>query len=193
MALLEAHQDVVEHRHACEGEALLEQTAHTYAGDLIRRKVGDVVPQEGDRAAGSREEAADEVEDRGLAGAIGADEAQDLPGVDLEVEALDCREATEVLGESLRLEQGVHRTTSLAPGSASPETGPTAGRTGAAAAADLRRKGSRSRVPSTPRGRNITMRITITDVMMSSQLPVTRSTSGRRTMTRAPTTEPDTK
>ena len=62
-------------------------------GDLVRRPVLDALALEDDRAFGDArvveaEEAGDRAQRRGLAGAVGAEQRDDLPGLDRERDAL---------------------------------------------------------------------------------------------------------
>ena len=54
-------------------------------GDLVRRRVGHVAAVEHDRAVGRLDEAGDRLQQRRLAGAVGAEQRDDLALVDLEV------------------------------------------------------------------------------------------------------------
>ena len=56
-------------------------------GDLVRRGVGDVAPVEDDRAAVGLDQPGDGLEQRRLAGAVGAEQGDDLALADLEVDA----------------------------------------------------------------------------------------------------------
>ena len=56
-------------------------------GDLVGRGVGDVAAVEDDGAAIGRDDAGDRLQERGLAGAVGAEQGDDLALVDLEVDA----------------------------------------------------------------------------------------------------------
>ena len=60
---------------------------------------------EGDATGRGAIEPGDQVEDGGLAGAVGPDQPDDLPLLDPEVQVLDGAQAAEVLGEACRLEE----------------------------------------------------------------------------------------
>jgi hypothetical protein len=55
--------------------------------DLEHRQAGDVLAVEQDAAGGAQRRAAHGHQQRGLAGAVGADQRHDLAGLDLEVDA----------------------------------------------------------------------------------------------------------
>ena len=50
--------------------------------------VGDFIARDGNAAAGRNIEAAEEIQQRGLAGAAGAHERDEFAGLDIEIEAL---------------------------------------------------------------------------------------------------------
>ena len=56
---------------------------------------GDLVARHGRLAAARREQRAEHPDGRGLAGAVGSEEAVDLAGADLEVETVDCDDVAE--------------------------------------------------------------------------------------------------
>ena len=59
----------------------------------------------GEAAGAGAVDAGDEIEDGGLAGAVGADQADDLALLDVEGEIVDGAETAEVLGQTRRLEK----------------------------------------------------------------------------------------
>ncbi len=78
-------------------------------GDAVRRHVGDVGAVEYELAAGRLVDAAHQVEDRGLAGAVGADDGEDLALVDVEGDAVDGLDAAEVDREAVDGEEAHRR------------------------------------------------------------------------------------
>src|ERR1700738_3573878 len=68
---------------------MLEGARNAGAGDLALRAPGDVSAEETDPALVERERTGNEVEHRGLAGAVGPDETQDLSGAELEAHVVD--------------------------------------------------------------------------------------------------------
>ena len=72
---------------------------------LFGRKRRDVAAVEQDRARGRREEAADQIEERRLAGAVGADHGAQLARLDGERDVVDGDQAAEALRDVVDLEQ----------------------------------------------------------------------------------------
>src|SRR5205823_8796555 len=83
---------------------VLERPAETGGGAAIGGPTSHVVAEDVDLSAVERLEAADEVEDGRLAGAVGPDEPQDLALVDGEVDAVHRGDAAVALGQAIRLE-----------------------------------------------------------------------------------------
>jgi hypothetical protein len=92
---------VIQEREPAERARDLERAANAEIDDAIWRLPGDLAPLEPDRAGIGRERAGEHVEDRALAGAVGADQADDLALLDSERHAVDGGEAAEALGEAL--------------------------------------------------------------------------------------------
>ena len=76
-------------RHALEDLQVLEGARQAARRELVGRQAGHVLAVEVDRAAARRVDAGDDVEQRGLAGAVRADDREDLAGVDGEAHAID--------------------------------------------------------------------------------------------------------
>ncbi len=74
----------LQHAHAPEQGDILERARDPQLGPLVRFQARDVAAVEHDPSAGGRVDAADAIEDAGLAGAVGADDGEELAGVDLE-------------------------------------------------------------------------------------------------------------
>ena len=70
--------DVVQHRELAEQADGLEGAGDAALGDQVGPQPGDVGAVQADRAAGGAQEAGDDVEQGGLAGAVGADDTEDL-------------------------------------------------------------------------------------------------------------------
>ena len=75
-------------------------------GPPVGREPGDVDALEEDAALVRRIDAVDDVEQRGLAGAVGPDDGEQLAAVDLEADAVDGHQAAEALGHVLEDEEG---------------------------------------------------------------------------------------
>src|SRR6266446_206676 len=97
-AVKSGHQ-VLEHRHAAKELRGLEGTAQSEAGDLARLTVQQRPAREHDLALLRAVNAADDVEERRLAGAVGADQAADLAAICREVDAVERFHAAEAEGK----------------------------------------------------------------------------------------------
>ena len=84
----------------------LEGSRHAARDPLVWRKRRDVAPVEQDGARGRREEAAHQIEERRLAGAVRADDGAQFAGLDGQRHILDGDEIAEPLGGGVDLEQG---------------------------------------------------------------------------------------
>ena len=89
----------------------------------MRRKPGDVAAVEEDPAAVGREQAGDQVEERGLAGAVRADDGVQASAGEVKAQAVDRGQSAEALGQLLgaqdRLAHGSVRSLVSTAGSAS--------------------------------------------------------------------------
>src|ERR1700689_5163062 len=79
---------------------MLKHHAKTLARDLVRGKAGDIFALEDDIARGRPFDAHDGLHRGRLAGAVGADQAEDLAGAQVEAKVLDGGEAAEALGQA---------------------------------------------------------------------------------------------
>src|SRR5204863_6835999 len=84
---------------------LLEGAGDAEAGHAVWRRAGEVAAAEEHAAVVGGEVAGHAVEERGLARAVGADEAHDFARLHREVDAVDGRHAEEVLAEAAHLQQ----------------------------------------------------------------------------------------
>src|SRR5258705_2761930 len=108
-----ARHDVVEHAHALEEGDVLERARDAERGHVGRRQVRALLAGEPDAALERVIEAADDVEERGLAGAVGADDGQDLAALDLEAHLVQRHQRAEAHADGLHFQQGPrHRPTS---------------------------------------------------------------------------------
>jgi hypothetical protein len=82
----------------------LKRARDALAGDAIRRELAHVVPEDGHPASRGLEEAGEHVEQRGLAGAVWPDERMNGALLHPQVHAVHRPEATELLGEPVRLQ-----------------------------------------------------------------------------------------
>src|SRR2546428_200512 len=91
--------EVLAHGQLAEESHRLERPPDAPSGDLVRRQVVDALTVVEHAPAVGPEQARDEIEDRGLAGAVGPDEADDTARLDLERAATAGAEAAEALLE----------------------------------------------------------------------------------------------
>ena len=75
---MRADRDVLQHGHVGHQLDMLEGSGDAELCHFLRRRVVDVAAEHGDGAAGSGEHAGDQVEGGALAGAVGADQGDDL-------------------------------------------------------------------------------------------------------------------
>src|SRR5215470_3610496 len=98
-----AGQEILDHCHVGEQLAMLEGARDPEPRDGMRRAAGKLLPAETDRPAATVE-AADAVEDAGFAGAVRADQREQLAWLDREGDAVEHDKATEAQGEPLDLD-----------------------------------------------------------------------------------------
>ena len=99
-------QQVLERSQLRKKLGVLEGLDEPGGRDLVRLPAGDVRALPQDHAARRTREAGDEIEQRGLARAVGAEDADDLALHDAERELRDRREAAEALGEPAHFKHG---------------------------------------------------------------------------------------
>jgi hypothetical protein len=103
--VLERDAEVLEHGHARERLRDLEAPHDAEPRPLVRRELGDVAALEQDPAAVRRQGARHAIDERGLAGAVGADETQPIARPDLNRDAVERQEAAEALGDAVDVEE----------------------------------------------------------------------------------------
>src|SRR5262249_49317743 len=89
LAGIRAHLEVLEHRHAREDAAALWRLADAELDPAVGRQLRDVLAVEEDVSRRDRPDAGDRLQSGRLAGAIGADQRDNLARVDREGQALD--------------------------------------------------------------------------------------------------------
>src|SRR5690606_25699755 len=105
---------VLPHGHRGIGGGDLEGTADAEAPDLARAQAGRVAAENPDRARVAADLAVEDVEARALAGAVGADEGEDLAGGEREGDAPHRMHAAVGLRQVLDFEDGrAHRAASI--------------------------------------------------------------------------------
>src|SRR6185503_944751 len=118
------HQ-VVEHAHPAEEGDVLEGPRDAELGHVGRRQPRAVAPVEDDAALVGMVEAADNVQQRRLAGAVGPDDREDLPPAYLQADLAQRQQRAEADADRLDREQRrrrdrvTHRTATLAGGAIS--------------------------------------------------------------------------
>jgi len=91
----------------------LERTRNAEPRDLSRRASGDIEPIEDDRTAVRFEIAGDQVHKCGFAGAVGTDQADFLPGRNVQRQGIGSNDSAEALVESVHGEHWIHDDTSF--------------------------------------------------------------------------------
>src|SRR5438128_1237014 len=97
--------EVLHDRELGEELRVLEGLDEAGGGDVVRLAAGDVLALPHDAAARRADETGDEVEQRRLSRAVGAEDADDLAARDRERDVVDGGEAAETLGEPADLKQ----------------------------------------------------------------------------------------
>ena len=98
-------EDAVADAQAAEQLRDLVGAPHAAADALMRRQVGDVLAEEADAAGGRHEVAGDGVEQRRLAGAVGAEHRAPFAGRDPHVDAGERHQRAEMPGHAFELER----------------------------------------------------------------------------------------
>ena len=91
--------EILPDRQLPEQTNVLERSRDPQRHPRMRRPIGDVGAVEDDAAGGRRKQAADEIDDRALARAVRADEAENFAARDRQIDAIDRADAAEMLGE----------------------------------------------------------------------------------------------
>ncbi len=94
---LDCDHDVVERREVGEEPEVLEGAGDAGMHDRLRAQAVELLASEGDCAFVRVEETGDDVEDRGLARAVGSNEAGDAALLDGEAAVLECAQSTEAV------------------------------------------------------------------------------------------------
>ncbi len=155
---MQAGQHVLQHRHRPEDADVLEGAGHAEPGTAMRRHIGNIPAGEIDPPGAGRDDAGNQVEQRGLAGAVGADHRVDAALGHREVDRVDRDQPGKTAGEPGRGQQWRE-----------------------AHAARLR-----MRQPSRPRGRNSTATTMISPLNTSRRSEKPRSNSGSSVRIQAP-------
>src|SRR5262249_51524253 len=105
-----AHHHILDDGEVAERLDDLEGPAHSEAADRMWGEAADRVTAEADLSRRTRQRAREEVDEGGLARAVGADETEDLARLEVEAHLRHRGESPEPLGHTPRLDEG-HRPT----------------------------------------------------------------------------------
>src|SRR5262249_48381227 len=103
-----ADDDIVLDRKRWERPHQLEGAANAAAADLVGGKSVDAVTGEGDRTAVGRGHAGDDVEQRGLAGTVGADDCEDRALRHAKAHIVDRKQPAKALADRVDGQEGGH-------------------------------------------------------------------------------------
>ena len=101
-----AEAQVLLDRQVGEDLPALGRLGEAVADALVGRDGGEALAAEGDGAAGDRLDAGEAAQERRLAGAVGADDGDDLAGVDREVDAVQHLDAAVARAQALDVKHG---------------------------------------------------------------------------------------
>ncbi|MNT49447.1 hypothetical protein D3C72_1863030 [compost metagenome] len=101
-----AHDEVVQHGGHVKQRRGLKSARHAQARHLVGTQRRHVAPIQRHRARRRPVRAADEVEERGLARTVGADDGVDLARLDGGADVVDRRQAAKTFGEVFDLKHG---------------------------------------------------------------------------------------
>ena len=108
-----AHLEILQHRHAREDAAALRRLHDAEPGHFMRGHGGNIAALEQDVAVSCARTTEDRHHQRCLAGAVAADQRDDLALFDVEIDAVQDRQHAVAGGHLAHLEQGfAHRPTS---------------------------------------------------------------------------------
>jgi hypothetical protein len=105
MAVASNH-DIVEDAHAAEQRHVLKRARDAQCGDATGREKRSVLSIHQNTPLGRVIDAADSIQERGLPGAIGADDGHDLTVIDIDTHSLERSQAAEPEMSILNLELG---------------------------------------------------------------------------------------
>ena len=103
-----ADENVVDHGFVLEHRQILERARDAEPRQPVGRKARDLPVLERDPACGRLEDPGDQVEHRGLAGAVRADQAEDLAAVDRKAHVGDGAQAAEPFRDALDAQDRAH-------------------------------------------------------------------------------------
>ena len=106
-AAVAAQRHVLQHRHLGNHLHVLEGARDAQPRDGARALAADGLAAPVHRAARQRQHAGDQVEERGLAGAVGADQRDDVAAVQVEADVVDGHQPAELLAHRLHVQQAL--------------------------------------------------------------------------------------
>ncbi len=103
-----ADQNVVDHGLVLEHRQILEGAGNAEPRQRVCGQPGEIVAVEQNAAGGGAEHRTDQIEQRGLAGAVRADQAADLAGFDRKAHLFHSGQAAEALGNPDDVQKCAH-------------------------------------------------------------------------------------
>ncbi|EXF96344.1 hypothetical protein HK44_022610 [Pseudomonas fluorescens HK44] len=104
------YADVFQYAHLAEHGRYLEGAHQPQAGDPAGRQLADGLPLIQIRVADGWQEEGQQIEGRGFAGTVGADQGMDMPLPHLKIDRIHSSEAIELLGQAPGFENDIaHR------------------------------------------------------------------------------------
>src|SRR5262249_686593 len=105
-------ENILLDRELAKDAGFLGEIAHAEPGPLVHGKLGDVVAVEENLSGLGRDLAGGHAEAGGLAGAVGPEQTDDFPAVDLEADTVHDPSSAVVLDQPANFQQG-HRRSSV--------------------------------------------------------------------------------
>ena len=102
---VQAHLDVVEHRHVAEQAQVLERASQTHARNLVGRHADNLTARKHDGAALGRDDARENIQQRGLARTVRSDQRMHMAGANLDVDIVGRHHTTVGFVQAVTLEQ----------------------------------------------------------------------------------------
>ena len=111
--MLGRHEQVLDDGQVVEQLDRLERTDQAPPRDGVRRQAVQDAILEADRSCPARRVPSEGVDEGGLTGAVGADQPDDLPGLDVQRDVIDSHDAAVGESEPIDLEERRHGLVSL--------------------------------------------------------------------------------
>src|SRR5262245_28741895 len=94
---MRTESDILEHSHVRYQLDVLECPSNPKLHDVLRRRIADVLAEDGNTAAGRGQHARDQVESGALSCAVRTDQRDDFACPDIEADIVHCDNATKLL------------------------------------------------------------------------------------------------